>query len=122
MFTDDLEAAVMNFSGSDINLDAENEISKTDSLIYEYIGQNFSLRNSAGNELEISQIGRETELDVTWIYYEVLNSPMENELKVKNSIFMEMHSEQTHVVNITQNGITKSTLLYSTKTADILKL
>ncbi len=122
LFTDDLEDAVNNYSASHLNLGNESETSKSDSLVYKYISQNFSIKNSKGTELELSRIGLETELDVTWVYYEVLNSPMENELKVKNSIFLEIHPEQTHVVNITQSGITKSTLLYSGKTADILKL
>ena len=120
LFTDDLENAVLKDSGDDLDLGTEKE--NSDSVVFKYLEKQFSIESAEGEKLELTRIGRETDLNITWVYLESEKMKPLNALKVHNSIFMELHDEQTHVVNVEQDGKTKSTLLHRSKKEDLLKL
>ena len=120
LFTDDLENAIHKDSGDSLNLGNSKELPQSDKLIFNYLKEHFSLEVENGNTLYLNDVGRETELDVTWIYFESQKMKPLDAIRIKNDIFMEMHPDQTQIVNLIQNGITKSTLLHSTKTEDLL--
>lgn len=121
LFTDDLENAIYKDSGDSLHLENPNELQHADILIFQYLKKHFTLADASDNSLPLIEIGRETELDVTWIYLETQKMKPLDALHITNNIFMEMHPDQTHIVNLIQTGITKSTLLHSAKTADMLK-
>ncbi len=120
LFTEDLENAVLKDSGVDLDLGSEKE--NADSVIFKYLEKEFSIESAEGEKLNLTRIGRETDLNITWVYFESEIMKSLDALKVHNSIFMELHDEQTHVVNVDQDGKTKSTLLHSSKNEDLLKL
>lgn len=120
LFTDDLENAIYKDSGDSLNLGNSKEHHQSDRLIFNYIKEHFSLQGENGNTLALNDIGRETQLDVTWIYFESQKMKPLEAIRIKNDIFMEMHPDQTQIVNLIQKGITKSTLLHNTKTEELL--
>lgn len=122
LFTDDLENAVLKDSGEIIKLGIDEENSNSDLQIFSYLDKHFSIKFPEGETVNLTKIGRETELDITWVYYESQKTKPMSALTVNNSIFMELHPDQTHIVNIEQNGATKSTLLHISKTGDLLNL
>jgi hypothetical protein len=65
-------------------------------------------------------IGRETELDVTWLYLE--SEPIEPlpSLLVSNDMFMELFESQAHIIHFQTGNEKYSTLLRSRKTTDTL--
>ncbi|NEN23904.1 hypothetical protein G3O08_10375 [Cryomorpha ignava] len=121
LFTDDLENAIYKASGDSLNLGNPKELPQSDNLISNYLRKHLSLEDGNENPLTLNDVGRETELDVTWIYFESQEMKPQDALRIKNDIFMEMHPEQTHIVNLIQKGITTSTLLHSAKTEALLK-
>ena len=121
LFTDDLENAIHKDSGDSLNLGTSKELPQSDKLIFNYLKEHFSLEDENGNTLYLNDVGRETEMDVTWIYLETQKMKPLNTLRIENDIFMEIHPDQTHIVNLIQGAITRSTLLHSTKKEDLLK-
>lgn len=120
LFTDDLEDAIYEKSGDSLNLGNPDELTEADSLIFNYLKAHFALHDESNAILSLNEVGRETELDVTWIYLETQKMKPLSSLRIKNDIFMEMHPEQTHIINLIQGEITRSTLLHSSLTEDIL--
>jgi len=122
LFTDDLENAILKDSGDFLDLGGSNENANSDSIIFPYLEKHFFIESPVGSKFKLTRIGRETDFNITWVYLESAKMKPQDALKVKNSIFMEMHPDQTHVVNVDQKGETKSTLLHSSKTEELMKL
>lgn len=122
VFTDDLELALGRANGgkavtlADYGAEAGN-----DSLIFAYIAEHFSFSRKGNQTITTHPVGRETELDVTWIYLET--EPMQplKEAVVTNNMMMEIYEDQTHIVHLNQGDGTKSLLLHKGKQSGILK-
>lgn len=122
LFTDDLESAIIKNSGNSQYLGSPQENIQADSLIFNYVEKHFSLENAEGKRLSLVEIGRETELNDTWIYLESQKMEPLKELRVSNDIFMELNQDQVHIVNLIQNGVTKSTRLNKSAPSALLKI
>lgn len=122
VFTDDLELALGRANGgkavtlADYGAEAGN-----DSLIFAYLAGRFSFSRKGEETITTHPVGRETELDVTWIYLET--DPMQplKEAVVSNTMMMELYDDQTHIVHLKQGGVTKSILLHRGKRSGTLK-
>jgi hypothetical protein len=123
VFTDDLELALGSANGgkavtlADYGSEADN-----DTLIFAYMAGRFRFSRKGNQTTTIHPIGRETELDVTWIYLET--EPMQplKEAFVSNTMMMEIYDDQTHIVHLKQAGDTKTLMLHNGKQSGTLKL
>jgi hypothetical protein len=111
LFTDDLELALERAFGRKAVLTDPAHSSDLDSLVFDYLRSKFAVKGNRRQLLALNPIGRETEMDVTWIYLEsAVMQPLQTAF-VTNSLLMELYEDQSHIVHITQGGRTRSTLL-----------
>jgi hypothetical protein len=95
LFTHDLIKVLETREGKRVDLEKTTEIDK---IIVSYLDANFILRDSAGRPAPLRWIGKETSVDITWLYLEI---PVSNGIEGKNlqnTIFFETFPEQTNLV------------------------
>jgi hypothetical protein len=95
VFTDDLEAALSLMNDSKVAIDAP----QAEKLIEQYLNKNFVLLDKQNKKKVLSFIGKEVEVDVTWIYAEVPLAEALSGLKLQNSILTELFNDQVNIVN-----------------------
>lgn len=110
LFTDDLELTMKNKHHVVLNLNSDNELPQADSLIYNYVIDNFSIQSSKKSDRP-KYVGKEIENGITFIYLEVHSFPIEKELLVKNTVFFDTFDDQSNIVNIKLNGELESAFL-----------
>ena len=86
VFTDDLELTIKNNAGIDIKLNSLDPHPKADSLIYNYLMSNFTIKSDRTSKPPIF-IGKEMESGITFIYLEIAGFSIEKELVVRNTVF-----------------------------------
>ena len=120
IFTDDLEYAI---SGSQrpYGLGAENEPPEADSILYGYIRKNFSITVN-GKLYALNYIGKEVEMDVTWIYTEILGIESISSIEVSNLMLTELFADQVNLVNVKYLGQKKGMLLNRNNSSGIIHL
>ena len=111
VFTDDLETA----------LAAANHLKEVNSsdpnsnvLVGTYARKHFAWVKDK-DALILNFVGKEQELDATWIYLELPNASKAKGYNLLNNFFMELFDDQSNIVNIFYNS-EKRTLLYDQKT------
>ena len=104
LFTDDLELAIQKSGGVNPHLGTLKEHADADTLVFAYTSKHFNLSGGKGSAITLKPVGRETELDVTWIYLESAPTQPSNALVVINEMIMELYESQTHVVHVKQEG------------------
>ena len=109
IFTDDLEYGITG-SQDFYGLGTSNEPPSSDSLIYSYILENFKV-NLNGNCLKPDFIGKEVEVDVTWIYLEIEEVEFLSRIEVTNYMLTELFRDQVNIINVKYNSETRGLLL-----------
>ncbi|MES2734322.1 MAG: DUF6702 family protein [Bacteroidota bacterium] len=107
VFTDDLELALSKESNRKIKLDDTNQ---QDRLLETYVKKQFGLTDQKGQQKTIHFIGKEFEVDATWIYLEVPCNESINGFSVRNAILTDVFDDQTNVVNLTYLTVKKTFL------------
>ncbi len=120
LFTDDLELAIQKADGINLQIGTKSERAGADSVIYEYVRRHLNLQYPDNSPLQINAVGKETELDVTWLYFESDTTRMLPSLTVTNDMIMEVYDDQTHIVHLKQNGKTTTSVLHKGKKTDTL--
>ncbi len=100
IFTEDLQASVLDKTGIKLGLGSGNEFPKADSILVSYLKETMSF-SQEGKNLELIFIGKEVEADVTWIYFEtkagiLLTRPIE----ITNSTLQKQFPDQKNLVNL----------------------
>jgi hypothetical protein len=122
VFTDDLELAVSRSFGHAVRIESEKESSQTDSLIFIYTSRHFAVSADNKQPIKLKPLGRETRLDITWLYFESEPTELMSSISVFNEMLMEVYKEQSHIVHYIHSGRTRSELLHSgRRTAIFLK-
>lgn len=112
LFTDDLELGIAGYTGVNPHFDTAREVPAADSLLMVYLKAHFALGETLRSPLPLRFIGRETKLDVTWIYLETPRMQPLTQVTVLNHMLMELYSDQTHIVHLNQAGRTRTELLH----------
>jgi len=100
IFTDDLQATLLEKTGKKLGLGSEKVHPQADSILFNYLVSTLIFKQE-GKDLELIYIGKEVEADVTWLYLEskegiLLNKPLE----IRNGILHERFPEQKNLVNL----------------------
>jgi|TARA_B110000116_G_scaffold247100_1_gene239263 hypothetical protein len=114
VFTDDLEHAIeIQHEELDLEIGSDNQHILTDSLVSDYILNNFKFTNNHLN-IPINFIGLEYDYDIIYLYLESdtfdINAP--NTLEV--SLFFEIFDDQENVVDY-EAGILKQGLMFTSR-------
>lgn len=110
LFTDDLESAVEASLHEKPPLGTAKENPRADSLIMQYIRQNFKI-SSGKLPLKWVYVGRELENGITFVYLEIPAFPEVKELTIRNSVFFDTFEDQSNIVNVKINGTLKSAFM-----------
>ncbi len=108
VFTDDLEAA-LTLENQQKKVTIDQNIA--DHIIQQYLDKHFALLNGQNEKKEMNYVGKEIEVDVTWIYIEIPVKDNLSGLRILNSIFNELFADQVNIVNFKYLD-TATTLLF----------
>jgi hypothetical protein len=109
VFTDDLEAA-LTLENQHKKLTIDQDIA--DRIIQQYLEKHFALLNGQNKKKPMNYVGKEVEVDVTWIYVEIPANENPSGFRLQNSIFTELFDDQVNIVNLKYLD-TATTLLYN---------
>jgi hypothetical protein len=112
MFTDDLEAAITKENNKSFHVDYP----EADQMVTKYVLNHFKLQDTKNNKKQVNYVGKETDVDVTWVYLEI-KVEGNVKLRLQNSLLMELYSDQTNIVNL-KNGDNKRTYLFYPEEAE----
>ncbi|WP_229311134.1 DUF6702 family protein [Larkinella soli] len=109
VFTDDLEEALTKENnGQRVRL-ADKD--KNDPLVERYLRKHFALSNARRQRKPYQYLGKEQEVDATWIYVEIpYPEPVEGS-QIQQSVLTDFFDDQVNLVNVTY-GPQKKTVLF----------
>ena len=110
VFTNDLEKALDNSYKKKFNLGEPSEIKETNTLLFDYIRQNLSIKVN-GQPVVFTFIGKEEESDAMWCYLQVQKVSSLKTIWVQDKILTEVYERQSNIVNVMRNKEVKSLLL-----------
>lgn len=113
VFTDDLEAALTGLNqGKKVSLELNPK--GADALIQQYLQKHWGLINPQRQIKGFDYIGKEPELDATWLYVEVPQAQNLKGYTLFNTIFLELFDDQTNLTNVLYPNQRK-TILFNQK-------
>lgn len=119
-FIDDLQETINSTYSKDVELALPNEPKEIDSLINNYISKKLEVIINT-NKKAFSFLGKEYNNDEIYIYLEIENVELINSIEIKNSMLMEIFSEQQNIIKLYINDTKKTFLLTKQKDKDSLK-
>ena len=99
LFTDDLESAIKLTYGVDLRLGEQDEYVKADSLIQEYMFDNFEIITTS-KPLELEWIGYEFDYDIVYTYIESEVHDCDSTYSVRLNFFNEIFDDQENFIKI----------------------
>lgn len=119
IFIDDLEDVIKDHSGTTCNLNTTKEYAKADSLIGNYLIENFILRVDQEKQ-SVQYLGKEYEDDAAWIYIEIPAQAPKEELRIQNKLLMELYDDQVNILHLNVLNHSESFLMRKEKSEAIL--
>ena len=110
IFTDDLEAAIEAQGSGSVGLGTAEEHPELPRFLERYLRQQLSFTVN-GEPTAFAYLGKEAELDATWLYLEIPGVPQLADLQVENRLLFELFEDQRNPVHLTFEGETRSRLL-----------
>ena len=95
---------------SDIRLVRGSEPDEADAAIFAYLRRKFALA-ADGNALEPHYVGKEVDIDETFVYLEVPDIPELSSLVIRSTILTGLHEDHDTIVNVRVGGEEKSLVL-----------
>lgn len=99
IFIDDLEEALAKSGNPNLKLCTSKEVDSADSIIQSYLQEKFKITVDEASH-NFTFVGKETSEDLmaVWCYLEVVDiEPVEN-IRIKNSILMDIFDDQKNMV------------------------
>lgn len=119
-FTDDLEYSLARSNDDQkLFLGTDKEFEDADKIIHTYVHDRFQL-SVDGSKVTPEWLGKEVEVNETWIYLEVKNVSDINQLEISNELLTETFETQTNIIHVNIEGQKKSMLLRGIRTKDVL--
>jgi hypothetical protein len=100
VFTDDLEASIVDNKKLKLNLDSPKEVKNADGFIKEYLIANFKIDSNIENTNKgFKYLGKEYEDAATWMYFSYELDTNIKELKILNKVVLNIYDDQKNVIN-----------------------
>lgn len=100
VFTDDLENALSAGEPKAVKLETTSD---ADARIVAYLDARLVLRDANGKALKWKWVGRESDVQTTWIYVETTWSGAAPKT-LENRLFFELFADQVNSVNVRRDG------------------
>lgn len=97
LFTDDLEAALSFHNAQKKFKITDNDTN--DKPIEAYVRKHFKLLNTKGKPYDYSYVGKQNELDATWIFVEIPFRDPPKGCRVQQSALTDMFPDQQNILN-----------------------
>ncbi len=112
LFTDDLETALnKGRSGAKIRIQDKDQ---NDRLVEAYIRKHYKFLNAAGHAKSYQYVGKQNEVDATWIFVEMPFTETIKGCKLQQSALTDIFDDQQNIVNLTF-GSEKKYFLFNEK-------
>jgi hypothetical protein len=95
IFTHDLVPALERRAKKRVDLEKTADV---DRLIFDYLNENFVLRDKTGATKKLVWVGKELEVDAVWVYLETAAPEGFQGASLQNTILFESFPEQTNFV------------------------
>ena len=117
VFKDDLETALTLMDNNNkITIDAP----QADKLIEQYLTKNLIFFDKQNQRKALTFIGKEVEVDVTWIYAEISVTDLPSGMRLQNSVLTELFSDQVNIVNFKYHTIIRTFMFKPNETVQSL--
>lgn len=107
LFLDDLESAINTRHGLYMDIAKPEDMAERDSLVQHYLLSNFEV-SVDGRRLEKTFIGVEIVDDVLYGYIEIVSVKKFKQIRVTDSVLMELFDDQVNLVHVKYNNKTRS--------------
>lgn len=113
LFIDDLEEALRRQGADKLFICTKKEDPRAEAHIYRYLQQHFSFEAN-GEKRDYTFIGKEVSEDLAavWCYLEITGLTRLENLKVANSLLMEVFDDQKNLVSVAGPGRKQGLLLF----------
>ncbi len=113
IFIDDLERALEEMGAKKLFICTRKEAEEADQHIYNYLNKHFIL-SVDGESQPYQYVGKEISEDFSgvWIYLEVTDVEVGEQLMVKNNILMEIFDDQKNIVSVKGMGTKEHYFLF----------
>jgi hypothetical protein len=101
VFNDDLERALSTGKEKDVRLETTADV---DQQILRYVREHVTLADSSGQKVQWLWVGRETEVQSSWIYVEAAFDGPASGWQIADSLFFELFNDQVNSVNVVRDG------------------
>lgn len=119
-FIDDVESALENTYQLKLELDTENENSKTNIYLEKYINQKFKVRINDQAE-NFKYLGKEYENNLVFIYLEISNIEQITNIEIQNTMLFEDFPDQENYIKTNINNNKKTLILIKENDKEMLK-
>ncbi len=123
VFTDDMNAVLVERYGIETTLGADEESPETEGYLKKYVQTKFSILLN-GKPVEYTLLGKKYDVDVVILYLEVPNVDLSKvtSVGIENKILTDLFDEQQNVVHFNIQGKKKSFVLLKSDTKGMLNL
>lgn len=120
IFIDDFEDHIERIEAEqgntvDLKLATKKELPEADDYIKKYIVNHFQIY-ADGKQYFGNYLGKEYETDAVWIYIEIEDVPRPKQVKIKNTILVDFHSDQSNFIHFNIANQKKSLRYYRGET------
>jgi hypothetical protein len=118
VFTDDLEVALTKENNNQRVRLSDNDANGP--LVERYVRKHFGLTNASRQRKPYRYLGKEQEVDATWIYIEIpYNEPVQGSL-IQQSMLTDLFDDQMNLVNVSYLAEKKTVLFRKSNTQQVL--
>lgn len=110
LFIDDLESELGKIENKKIDLSIALKSKEVEQLLFNYLNKNFKI-NVGGKLQKLEYVGYEIENDAIWCYMEVAHFKEKGTISILNTLLYERFPEQSNLINITWDGVSKTAKL-----------
>ncbi len=108
LFTHDLVPLLEQRTKKRIDLEKTPNIDK---IIFDYLGENFILKDKKADEKKLVWVGKEVQVDTVYVYVQARSEEDLDGFDLRNTLFFESFPEQTNLVIARYNN-KKADLLF----------
>ena len=110
IFTDDLEKALLEFTGKPVHLDKEDLTQEIGGIVKRYLHAHLNILMD-DQEVTLQYLGMELDYDVTWCYLEGSAPEAFHKFEIRNDLLTEIFEDQVNIINVVASGKKKGLLL-----------
>ena len=99
VFIDDFENALSKRFDKEVKFGDNAEEKTFHPEIVKYINEQLNIKVS-GEDAELEFLGKETDLEAVWLYFEAHNIEPFQEIAFRNTLFFELFDDQTNLIHL----------------------